>query len=179
MFTCQCGCNSPIPNKPHHAWKPPKFLIGHSGKGKTAHPNSLKALKENRPLKWTKQRRLNSLSRKYATGVGASNWRGGVQYRNGYRHLYLPDHPFADKHKSYPEHRLVVEKALGRILKKEERVHHLNLDKLDNREENLILFENERQHQLFHDYFEKEAIRILGNKRIKEMVNGFLDKYRR
>jgi hypothetical protein len=30
MHICQCGCGQPIPDRPNHRWKPPRFLRGHA-----------------------------------------------------------------------------------------------------------------------------------------------------
>lgn len=48
------------------------------------------------------------------------------------------------------EHRLVAEKMLGRKLKKGEVVHHINMDKNDNRPENLIVFNSQADHLAWH-----------------------------
>lgn len=44
------------------------------------------------------------------------------------------------------EHRLVMEKYIGRLLEQHERVHHKNHDRLDNRIENLELVANHSEH---------------------------------
>ena len=49
------------------------------------------------------------------------------------------------------EHRKNVENFIGRKLTKEEAVHHINLNKLDNRIENLMLFKTQKEHAHFHN----------------------------
>jgi len=69
---------------------------------------------------------------------------------NGYRVIYCPEHPYCRDHKYVYEHRLVMEKILGRYLDiKNEIVHHLNGDTLDNRPENLKVM-SRKEHCLIH-----------------------------
>lgn len=87
---------------------------------------------------------------------GAANpwWRGGMSYNHGYRSLLIPDHPYASKRGYVPEHRLVMEKTLGRYLLPSEKVHHKGIrhplgsieNKQDNLPDNLELFSCQGEH---------------------------------
>ena len=61
--------------------------------------------------------------------------------REGYRRFTSSD---------YPVHRWVAEKTLGRKLTNREVVHHLNRRRADNREENLVVMD-EDDHDMLHE----------------------------
>ena len=54
-----------------------------------------------------------------------------------YRLVYKPNHPNATNRGYVREHRLVMEKAIGRYISPDEVVHHLDGDTLNNSVENL------------------------------------------
>ena len=72
---------------------------------------------------------------------GPSNWKGGVnKHTSGYLKELCKGHPFADRNGYVMQHRLVMERTLGRVLAPHERVHHKNGIRDDNRIENLELW---------------------------------------
>jgi len=100
-------------------------------------------------------------------------WVGGKIKRSGYWYINNPEHPFSGKQGYIAEHRLVMEKHIGRFLKREEVVHHKNHIKTDNRLENLELCESPGKHTSSHhpEVMEKLRLSAVGrepwNKRIK------------
>jgi hypothetical protein len=66
-------------------------------------------------------------------------WKPGVRTAEGYIPVHLPQHPRATKGGRILEHRLVMERRLGRFLEPWEVVHHRNGKKDDNRDSNLEL----------------------------------------
>lgn len=79
------------------------------------------------------------LKSKEKSGSNHPRWKGGREiHSTGHVLIWKPNHPSANKGKVL-EHRLVMEKHLGRVLKSSELVHHKNSNKSDNRIENLEL----------------------------------------
>jgi hypothetical protein len=74
-------------------------------------------------------------------GDQAPNWKGGRTSTNGYVRVRALGHPRTTKQSPYVlEHILVMESTLGRYLLPNERVHHKNGQRDDNRPENLELW---------------------------------------
>lgn len=80
--------------------------------------------------------------------------------QNGYV-LRKASHPNVNKRGYIAEHRLVMERHLGRLLNEDEVIHHINGERDDNRIENLELHYNQSEH-------------IKGEERKKRNDNGRL-----
>lgn len=78
--------------------------------------------------------------------------------RIDYKYIYVPTHPHAKTNGCVAEHRLVAEEMIGRYLKPEEHVHHINLNKRDNRPDNLMIFATNNDHSAFHKGCDVEEI---------------------
>jgi len=76
--------------------------------------------------------------RKMRKGEKHPQWKGGRFKQGGYWYVYSPEHPNAKKN-YVAEHRLVMEKFLGRYLKPYEIVHHLDGDRENNNIDNLAI----------------------------------------
>jgi len=68
------------------------------------------------------------------------NWKGGRYYTNGYVYVKAPpNHPYSNSEGYVFEHRLVMEKVLGRYLEPWEQVHHIDGVRDHNADDNLQL----------------------------------------
>lgn len=89
--------------------------------------------------------------REYSKLSDHASWKGGTtKHDAGYVRRKSPGHHRAEKHTSYVfDHILVAEKKIGRKLKRDECVHHINGIKDDNRQENIEVM-TKSEHMSFH-----------------------------
>lgn len=94
-------------------------------------------------------------------GSNSFSWKGGkCKNGAGYVYIYNPKHPFCTKQGYVREHRLIMEKHIGRYLHKWEIVHHINEIRDDNRVENLKLMgksEHDRFEAFKKQFWKKKA----------------------
>jgi len=164
IITCACGCGETFPK--YDKWmKPRRFIKGHQwlnfrplnnviecacGCGKTL----LKYDDQGRPRNFIfghKSKMKMSILKDRMSGKTNPHYREGRHIdERGYIIVLCPDHPNKIKGNYVYEHRLIMEKHLGRYLTEKEVVHHINGDHQDNRIENLELFNNNSKHTKHH-----------------------------
>ena len=86
-------------------------------------------------------------------GVKNPMYNGGRTYSSGYKKLLVG----VKKYKQ--EHRLVMEEYLGRELTKEEVVHHIDEDRLNNDIDNLMLFKSSGDHTRHHHWLKGHNVK--------------------
>jgi hypothetical protein len=91
--------------------------------------------------------------------------------RGEYVMIYKPEHPSSRKkapdYGYVLEHRYIMEKHLGRPLKKKEVIHHIDGDKANNNIDNLVLCDNAREHNIIHTEMELFVEKLIKEKRVK------------
>lgn len=120
-------------------------------------------------------RRLKTLGIKIyknKSGSDHPNWRGGkiLNKGNGYVGIHNPTHERADSGGYVYEHTLNFENKFGFLPGKNEVLHHIDLDKHNNNDDNLYLCNN-RKHLQIHRQIEK-LIKPLMDKGIVKFENG-------
>jgi len=104
---------------------------------------------------------------------------GGRYKDGGYIKIKSPGHPYGDHNHYVQEHRLIVEKNLGRYLDPQEVVHHINHIRTDNRIENLMVMsktEHMSLHKLGQPNFKNKGsgngMSMLNRRKRDKFING-------
>ena len=120
--------------------------------GKKRDPEVIKKMNEGL-IRWRKEnpqayKETIYKATRHLEGEGNHNWNGGKTKQHGYVLVRKIDHPYANSLGYVREHRLVMEKQLGRFLEPNEIVHHINHNRSDNRPKNLQLFSKSEHDRL-------------------------------
>lgn len=75
------------------------------------------------------------------------SWKGGKTItKHGYVQVHKPEHPNSNQRGYIFEHRVIMEKHIGRYLELNEVVHHIDHNPSNNEIDNLMLFGNNSEH---------------------------------
>lgn len=73
-----------------------------------------------------------------------------IYIKKGYQIINMPEHHLASKTGDVSVHRAVAEEKIGRQLKPEEIIHHIDENKLNNDPNNLMVFASNAEHVKYH-----------------------------
>lgn len=88
----------------------------------------------------------------------------------GYIARHLPDHPSADANGRVMEHVFVAEQALGHQLPEDAEVHHVDSNRQNNANRNLVICQDRGYHALLH--FRARIVRAGGNPNTQKICSG-------
>lgn len=90
-------------------------------------------------------------------GKDHPGWKGGRIERKGYIYILCPNHPNATKQGYVCEHRLVMEERIGRYLTKNEIIHHINGNIIDNHIDNLKIHFSTGKHVILENHVGRDT----------------------
>jgi len=97
-------------------------------------------------IRWFKKLGLKARSpSERHIGEWNGRWKGGIRLRKHSKDRYI--RIIRQNGKTMVEHRLIMEKHLGRKLSKEETIHHLDGDSINNSLDNLLLLPTNSDHR--------------------------------
>lgn len=164
---CECGCQKTL-SKFGNNRTLKRYIKGHQNKNKRLKPQSFyefiycycgcgktrSKYKIRNGLELKCEPRFyigghQNIGKSKPSGINHYKWKGGKIFRRGYVYLLIHGYPNTEMGRYIREHRYIMEQYLGRLLRRDEDVHHKNGDKLDNRIENLEVM-TKSQHTKHH-----------------------------
>lgn len=84
-------------------------------------------------------------------GKKAHRWNGGLSInKDGRKYVYMPTHKSSNKWGYIYEYILVIEKKLGKPLPQNAVIHHIDGNPANNKNNNLVVCEDQAYHMLLH-----------------------------
>lgn len=102
-------------------------------------------------------------------GENSKSWKGGVYTSSdGYKMVYIGNQNGKSKWSNYrKEHLIIAEEKIGRPLKDNEIVHHIDGNKLNNNPDNLDVLSSESKHREAHNSLIEIALELVKSNYIK------------
>jgi hypothetical protein len=112
-------------------------------------------------------------SRHKIVGFKCTAWNGGKKLDKIGKEVYgvyifRPDHPAATKQGYVYEHRLVMENDLGRYLREDEIIHHVDLDPTNNKLNNLMVLDA-CEHGMLHVYLQHALVKLMAHDDLRKL----------
>jgi hypothetical protein len=156
---CACGCGQKISPKDNYG-RFHYFVSGHNRRGERSgkyvtclvcHKKLYRCSSQIKKYVTCSKKCFSKIVHLWAKGTNNYHWKGYFKHgtNSAYKGLRIHGHPMADKHGRILEHRFVVSCTIGRLLRKDEIVHHINNNPLDNRPENLMIL-SQAEHMRIH-----------------------------
>lgn len=146
---CECGCGEEVAI---YRGKPRRFIYGHSTRTEESRKLHSERMMGNKLFeglthsqKTKDQMAIDHMREKNPGWNGGRTVSGG-----GYISILKPEHPFADINGRIKEERLIMEMHIGRYLKKEEIIHHIDHNKQNNLIENLQIVTSSEHNRIHH-----------------------------
>lgn len=153
LIKCACGCGESLLQFNKHG-KLRRYIHHHFDDN--IRQNISIAVKKSYDLPDVKKKRQETYKLKRQKKIDG---RHIVKGANGYMLVFKPNHKYCRKNGYIPEHRLVVEENIGKIINpKKFHVHHINKVRNDNRIENLMLVKASDHTRIENGWFKKNSV---------------------
>ena len=152
-WICECECGNET--------NASKYALEHPEKGKQSCGCLNKEVRTKKTIEWNRTH----------SGKDHPKYKGLITKHNGYEIILQKGHPCADKRGYASIHNLKAYEA--GVWKKGCVVHHVDKVRNNNDDSNLIVFDSNKDHQVYHSDMEQAMVLYI---RDNNLMSDFLDK---